>query len=185
MGPGRIHAMSASPFRLYPHAERWWSFSDYRTVLEVVRRLRPVRVLEFGPGSSTLALIEGGAQHIDCCEDNPVWFKTYRERLERRFPAVVALIAYQWSDPLTVPELDPERYDLALIDGPLETPRRPAVVEYCLRRCAWVLVPTESNEGSRLMREACARLGLEHFRVVEFMETGPAAGGFALLNPPC
>lgn len=173
------------PFRLYPDEQRWWSFSDYAAVLAVMRRLQPARVLEFGPGSSTLSLIEGGARHVDCCEDDPTWWKVYRRSLEMRFPEIVNLVRYYWQDPVTVPELDHERYDLALIDGPRETPKRPQVIEYCLARCAYVLVPTESNEGSRLIRETCEDLAARTFRKLSFMETGPCAGGFALFDPPC
>jgi len=154
-------------------------------VLAVMERLKPEHVLEFGPGSSTLALVEGGAQMIDCCEDDPKWFDVYLDRLERQFPIVVKIHPYRWSDPVTVPGLMDFRYDMALIDGPRDTPNRPAVVEFCLQRCSAVLVPTESNEGSTLMRDACTRLALKYGRSLEFMQTGPLAGGFALIGAPC
>lgn len=172
-------------FRLYPAEQHWWSFADYGAVLDVMARLRPARVLEFGPGSSTLALIEGGAQRIDCCEDDKRWATVHRSRLEHRFSGKVAIVDYQWSDPVSIPALDPERYDLALIDGPRETPKRIAVLDYCLQRCAWVLIPTESASGSRLLREACEERAGRNFRTLTITETGPLAGAFALFSPPC
>lgn len=173
------------PFRLYPAEQRWWSFNDYAAVLDVVRRLRPSTVLEFGPGSSTLALIEGGAGTVDCCEDDERWYRVYHERLELRYPKIVRMVRYLWSDPVWIPGLEENRYDLALIDGPRGTPNRPAVIEYCLARCAWVLACCESNEGSHLIRDACDVFAAKTFRRVTYTQTGPLSGSFALFDPPC
>src|SRR5512147_916121 len=85
-------------FKLYPEERHWWSFNDYGATLAAVRHLGARRVLEFGPGSSTLALIEGGATHIDTCEDSPDWAKVYRERLERQYPGIVHLYEYAPGD---------------------------------------------------------------------------------------
>lgn len=166
-------------FELYPEERHWWSMNDYRAVLDTMRQLKPARVLEFGPGSSTLALIEGGASHVDTLEDDPDWATTYEERLQAKYPAIVTLHRYAWSDPLSIPSIDGETYDLALIDGPLGTNRRPAVVAYCLDRCAAVLAPTEDgNPGFRLeLRRIAEARGL----ALEIRETGPLSGGFALL----
>lgn len=158
----------------------WFSVSDYQAVLDVCRRLNAKRVLEFGPGSSTLALIEGGAERIDTLEDDPEWIRPAIDLL-RDHRHVVTLIGYRWSDPLDI--LSPaDRYDLCFIDGPRETARRPACVEFALQRCAAVLVALESNEGSTLMRDACLRLAELRDRSIEIWETGPVAGSFALLT---
>jgi hypothetical protein len=147
-------------------------------------RLHPKRVLEFGPGSSTLALIEGGASKIDTCEDDPKWEGVYRQRLEARYPAIVKLHAYQWSDPISISGLDREAWDLGLIDGPLGTPRRFAAIEYCVQRCAAVLVPTEDDgrKHKSFLRPIIEDIASRHDRAVEYMETGPLSGGFALLT---
>jgi len=172
-------------FRLYPVAQHWWSFSDYGAVIDVMQRTQARRILEFGPGSSTLALIEGGATSVDACEDDPRWVDLYRERLERRFAGAVAIVPYCWADPLTIPSIDQRHYDLALIDGPRETPKRLAVIEYCLARCREVLVPTEQHDGMMMIREAVERLAAASGRPLCITETGPLAGAFALLGPPC
>lgn len=173
-------------FRLYPREMHYWSMQDYAAVLEVMDRLHPRTVLEFGPGSSTLALIEGGAEVIDACEDDPEWAAVYRARLESCYPAV-KLHEYHWREKLAIPALDGKRYDLALVDGSAETGRRGAVIDYCLQRCAAVLVPTEEWRGNRArpelgLRRVCAEFALEYGRDIEIMETGPLSGAFALLT---
>lgn len=172
-------------FRYFPDEQHWCSFSDYGCILDVTKRLQAKRVLEFGPGSSTLALIEGGAELIDSCEDDPHWFVHYHAHLEAHFRAIVNLRPYAWDPILSIPGVDGQRYDLALIDGPRQTPLRPLVVDYCLRCCAAVLVPLECDDGSTLMREACTALAVDHGRPLEIMHTGPLAGAFALIGPPC
>jgi len=170
-------------FRLYPVEARWWSFQDFGAVLDVCERLHPQRALEFGPGSSTLALIEGGA-HVDTCEDDPKWAKVYRDRIENKYPHIVRLHDYTWSDPISIPALDAQTFDLGLIDGPLGTPRRYAAIEYCLERCVATLIPTEDDGRKHksflrpIIEAAADRLN----RSVEYMETGPLSGGFALVT---
>jgi hypothetical protein len=165
---------------LYPkHGARWWSRADHDTVVAFTKRIRPRRVLEFGPGTSTLSLFEGGAERVDACEDDRAWFETWQRRLSG-YPVVFH--AYQWLDPLSIPGLDGERFDLALIDGPRITERRPAVVRYCLERCAQVLLPLESIGTDLLVR--CVLNELEpRCQAVEFKVSGPLAGTFALLTP--
>lgn len=171
-----------SPFKLYPEEKHFWSFNDYGTVLSVVLRLQPKTVLEFGPGNSTLALIEGGAETIDSLEDDWSWCEVYKARLEDRFASKVKIIPYTWTNLIQVPRLR-DHYDLSLIDGPSETPRRAAVLDFCLARCAWVLVALESQQGGTLMLEACQ--AARGSRSMDVIETGPDAGSFALIGPAC
>lgn len=168
-------------FELFPEEKHFWSFNDYRCVLETTRRLQPKTVLEFGPGSSTLALIEGGAHRIDSCEDNPDWAKVYVERLAGRFPWAVNIVPYTWVDPLSIPTIDDRRYDLAMIDGPFGTERRGAVLDYCLERCASVLICVENSKGTGL-RDTILRVFDRRGGMIEIMETGPLAGSFALIT---
>lgn len=176
-----------SEFALYPEERHWWSFSDYRAVLETMRERTPKRVLEFGPGSSTLALIEGGATCVDTCEDNPDWAEVYEERLERRFLGIVTVHRYVWSDPVVVPSIGnrgvgEDKYDLALIDGPHGTNARQPVVAYCMDRCRAVLSPTE--DGNPDFRIFLKRIAAARGWTIAIRETGPLSGGFALLTPP-
>jgi hypothetical protein len=171
------------PFKLYQEERHWWSFADYGAVMDVMTRLKPKRVLEFGPGSSTLALIEGGAMRIDTCEDHPSWLAVYRERLEAVYPDIVMVYEYAWSDPLTVPRIARRRYDLALIDGPYTSEKRPPAIAYALQRSKAVLVPTEDGrEHTSLLRPHIVRLAERFGFNIEWMDTGPLAGGFALMT---
>lgn len=165
-------------FSLYPEERHWWSFSDYAAVMSVTRELNAQRVLEFGPGSSTLSLIEGGACVIDTCEDDPDWFVAHGG-LVRAAP-LIALHAYQWADPLRIPSLSDNRYDLALIDGPLQIERRGAVIRFCAERSRSLLVPLEDSEPNNL-RQVVESLG----RPVKYIASGPLAGTFALVGPAC
>lgn len=177
--------MRTPPFRLYPEEQHWWSFNDYGTVLEVTRRLQAKTVLEFGPGWSTRALIEGGATTIDSCEDNPAWFKVHAERLVPKFPDIVTLHPYTCSDSIFVPGVVDQRiYDMGLIDGPFGTLERPAVLRYCLGKCAAVLIPTEEIAyGTGALRPHIEQIAHDFRFAIEWMETGPLSGGFALLTP--
>lgn len=173
------------PFKYYTEEARWWSANDYQAVLDVMRDCgHPKRCLEFGPGSSTLALLEGGAQRVDTCEDDPVWANTYEERLVLRFPTQVYLHRYVYDVPIRIPAIDEQKFDLALIDGPYTTPKRPPVIRYCLERCHWVLVPTEDDgrRESSYLRPILNDLAAEYGAEIEFFETGPLSGGFALLT---
>lgn len=171
------------PFALYPEEHHWWSFTDYGAVLGVMEQLRPRRVLEFGPGNSTRALIEGGAEQIDACEDNPIWFNVYQERLGAKFPGRVRFVPYTWAPTLSIPDIDDERYDLALIDGPFGTENRPPVIAYCLQRCQRVLVPTEDHKnGYGHLRGHIKDLAQRFGRRIDWIESGPLSGAFALLT---
>lgn len=168
-------------FRLYPEEQHFWSFNDYGHVLKITRELSARRVLEFGPGSSTLALIEGGAELIDTCEDLPEWADVWDERLVKRFPGLVRQHRYRQPGFPAVST----GYDLALIDGPFGTPQRPRAIEFCMPRARWVLAPTENSRDLRASIEALASAA---GRRCDWTATGPLSGGFALIHPaphPC
>lgn len=169
-------------FALYPEERHFWSFYDHEHVFSVAERMKPKSVLEFGPGSSTLAFLEACSAHIDTCEDSEDWARVYRARLEARFPDRVTIHAYRWSDPLSVPTVDGRWYDLGFIDGPYGTERRPAVVRYCMLHCDAVLVCCEDakGEGLRHAIETIADAAGWNCRVEI---TGPLSGSFALLTP--
>jgi len=179
-----------SKFKLFPEEAHWWSFNDYQKVLDTMTGLKPKRVLEFGPGSSTLALIEGGAESVDACEDKPDWAEVWEKRLARRFPeagfpTVVRLHRFTWpeGEPLAIPAVDGQRFDLDLIDGPTGTERRPDVLRYALERCTWVLMPTEEWKTRAVLRPLIQAIAKEAGRPVEITETGPLGGAFALIGP--
>lgn len=169
-------------FALYPEERHWWSFNDYGAVIDVMAQLKPKKVLEFGPGSSTLALLEGGATAIDACEDDPHWFAHYTHAFAAN--SAVLIHRFTWADPLVIPSLSNREYDMALIDGPESTEKRPVVVEYCLQRCRSVLVPTEDHLHEGILRPHLHRLADIYARNLTIIDTGPLAGSFALLTEP-
>lgn len=170
-------------FRLYQTEQHWCSFADYCAILDATIAISPRTVLEFGPGWSTLALIEGGAKAITAVEDQPYWASVTARRTAAIAPGVVSVVEYKWCDPLVVPGIaDGARFDLGLIDGPRETPRRPPVIAYCAARCDRLLVPLETDGGEHLalfVRALAARTG----RSFERLETGPLAGAYGLIGP--
>jgi hypothetical protein len=176
------------PFALYPEERHWWSFNDYGFVLDVVTRLQAKTILEFGPGSSTLALIEGGATRIDTFEDSDEWYDVYRQRLEALFPDAVHLHRYTWTDPLTIAResLIDRPYDLAVIDGPHGTLNRPTVIRWCIDHAKAILAPTEEMAyGTGALRPHFEAIVAASGWTLEYFETGPLSGAFALLRPPC
>jgi len=169
-------------FRLYPEEQHWSSFADYGAILSVTRRVAPVRALEFGPGWSTLALVEGGARHVDALEDDRHWLKVARERLAP-FADVVRVLPYTWFEDRPIVPIDADaRYDLGLVDGPKDVADRPAVVAFALGRCDRVLVALETDSGT-IMRDAVDRLSAAQRRPVEVIVSGPLAGAYALIGP--
>lgn len=118
---------------------RWFSRECYAGVVGVVLRLRPERVLEFGPGTSTRAFVEAGVSKIDTCEDS---LEYYRRALVdmAKFPSVtVHKYVLRPGLPISIPALDGERFDLGFIDGPFGPENRPPAFRYALARCKMVL----------------------------------------------
>ena len=170
-------------FRLYPQEQHWCSFADYGAILDVARRVSARRVLEIGPGNSTLALIEAGATTIDACEDDPHYFALWYQRLERRFPEIVRLHPFETNDTM-IPAVHDGGYDLALIDGPRETELRPGWIRYAADRARYVLVPLECL-GTDILARFVPALAAELGRPYERTETGPLAGAYGLIGPKC
>jgi hypothetical protein len=141
------------PFRLFPEDYPWWTFADYGQLLDQVRRFGAQTALEFGPGGSTLALVEGGAV-VDACEDDPVYLARHRERLGAH---PVMLFLYTHAEPLVIPPTDGLLYDLAFVDGPRDTLLRPVEIEYAAARSRVVVC---HDATSRPVREALDTLGL-------------------------
>ncbi len=140
--------VKTGPFRLFPEEHRWWSFADYAQLLAIVERFRPRRVLEFGPGGSTLALVEGGAEIVETFEDDVAWLKVQDKRLHPHRAAVI-LRLYSHSEPLSIYEADGQRYDLAFVDGPRETERRRVEIAYAAERSRVVVTHDATSSPVR------------------------------------
>ena len=138
-------------FRLFPETQRWWSFGDYAALLALVERFKPRTVLEFGPGFSTLALVEGGAESVLAYEDDPRWLAAHRKRYAG---LPVDLRAYRHADPIVLPELDGRRFDFGFVEGPRNTETRPASIRFALARCLVIAcqMPTPGRCARRWRR---------------------------------
>jgi hypothetical protein len=190
-------------FQLYPEERHWWSFNDYGAVVDAVADLKAARddgrvraqaefgaepfalefdpafrALEFGPGSSTLSLIEGGATHIDTCEDDDHWATVHQDRLVSRFPDIVHIHRYVWSQRICVPTIDGRTYDVGLIDGPRASTKRVPVLNYALERCTAVILAMDATPGLTRRFDQITKGGAH---TVEIRETGPHAGRFAII----
>ena len=100
-------------FKLYTQERSIFGFADYGALLTEVRRVGARSALEFGPGASTLALIEGGCESILSFEHDARWLASAREQLAA-FPHV-RVERYE-----NLPELRPlgAEFDLAFVDSP-------------------------------------------------------------------
>lgn len=127
------------PFALYRKETRWWSFADHENLMQALDRFQPRRVLEFGPGASTLAFVEHGVAHVDAYEDDPAYMRVHLERLGM-YPAV-HLHPYVVG---AVPEVSAQRYDVAFVDGPRHTGTRLPIL-HLARRCAEVVLCHDAN----------------------------------------
>lgn len=168
---------------LYPEGAHWCSREDYAAILTVARDMKAKSVLEFGPGTSTLALIEAGAELIDACEDDPHYLALYTRRLAKQYPQV-KMRRYTWAEEISIPEIDGERYDLAVIDGPRETMKRPSSIAYALARADNVLVALEEWQTEPHLRRIAQDLAWQAQRPMITRHTGPLAGAYALIGPP-
>lgn len=127
---------------LYPaEGASWWSRADHDNLLEGLARFKPQRVLEFGPGASTLTLIEGGAAQVETYEDDPDWAALYRERLAKQFPQIVTVHYYLRG---RVPDVGGKLFDLAFVDGPKHSGTRLPYLA-CARQAAKVVLFHDAN----------------------------------------
>ena len=174
---------TVGPFRLFPEQLRWWSFADYGQLLAIVQRFRPRRVLEFGPGGSTLALVEGGAEVVETFEDDHAWLGVQAKRLYSHRAVILRL--YRHSDPLSIPEADGQRYDLAFVDGPRETAQRSVEIAYAAERSRVVVT---HDATSAPVRDALLALQARGWAVEFIPFTRPAGDENAMgvaVAPEC
>lgn len=106
-------------FKLYTVEEGRFPFIDYGELIKYASGAKSA--LEFGPGLSTLALIEAGVKHIVTCEHDPEWHRRSVESL-KPYPQCRVLHYDNVAPEANVEALkDNEQFDLAFVDSPSGT----------------------------------------------------------------
>lgn len=81
-----------------------------------IERINAQSVLEFGPGESTQVFLDLGVGRVVTCEHKDRWLKVAQERFANE--PRVKVLSYTDTLPVEVPELNGEKFDLALVDSP-------------------------------------------------------------------
>lgn len=144
-------------FKLFPVEQHWCNFGDYRAIMEATERLQAKSVVEFGPGWSTLALLEGGATSIDCHEDDPFWRKKWSRDLSGW--SGVKIHEYGF--------ISGRHYDLAFVDGPRSTEARPPIVRRAMTMATHLLVALELGDGGAYSRAVMEIAGDREVEVID------------------
>lgn len=104
-------------FKLYPLPEKGtFRFADYALLMQEVARIGAKSVLEFGPGISTFALIEAGADNIVTLEHDPEWFDKAVESFTD-YPQVT-VARYVDEPQVTADDVALREFDMAFVDSP-------------------------------------------------------------------
>lgn len=101
-------------FKLYPQDSPTFRFREYGALLSAATGAKSA--LEFGPGYSTLALIEAGVGKIITLEHNDEWREKKREEF-KQYPQV-RVAKYADEFPVTADEVAFQQFDFAFVDSP-------------------------------------------------------------------
>ncbi len=101
-------------FDLYKTETATLRFKDYGLIIKEAHRVNAKSALEFGPGHSTLALIESGLECIVTCEHDEGWREKAMAKF-REFPQV--RVTTYLNEPVAVAEID-RNFDIAFVDSP-------------------------------------------------------------------
>jgi hypothetical protein len=101
-------------FDLYTVEQDCLPFRDYAALLKEFQGVKTA--LEFGPGVSTLAMIEAGVEKIVTLEHLAEWFDKALEKF-KDYPQV-AVARYADTVPVGADEIGFQDFDVALVDSP-------------------------------------------------------------------
>jgi hypothetical protein len=113
-------------FELFKAEQNVFTFDDYGSLMRAVSGAK--RVFEFGPGASTLAMIEVGVGAIVSAECNREWRVKAEDRL-REFidTGRVEIIGFTNSCPVEFDAPIVGEFDLAFVDSPVGIEARSAI----------------------------------------------------------
>jgi hypothetical protein len=101
-------------FKLYTEETSTFRFQDYALLMQQVKDLGAKSCLEFGPGASTLALIEAGLETIVTLEHCDEWFDTAVEKF-KDYPQVT--VGRYQDEPEVIADVVGV-FDMAFVDSP-------------------------------------------------------------------
>lgn len=107
-----------SPYLLYKVEQAIMPFDDYGAIVSECRRIGAETAIEFGPGSTTLALFEGGCRSVISYEYDPMWIDKSLARIGPVKPENVEWEIRKFEN-VPVIELDCPRVDIAVVDSPI------------------------------------------------------------------
>ena len=147
-------------------------FEDYAILLEEAKGCKSA--LEFGPGISTLALLEAGVGLIDTLEYNPKYAKLSREN----FAQYKQVSVYDYENKPELFDLTSQhtrgilKYDVAFVDSPIGSPgkgwdklpgqehlARYNTVLYAVTQAKKTLLHDAHRPGEQATLDAMAQLG--------------------------
>lgn len=120
-------------FRLYKKENSIFPFEEYRVLLHLVAWYskdfvpQEMKVLEFGPGISTLAIIEAGIGEIHSCEYDAQWLETSKQMIATCAMGEtykLKLHPYRNESFISIPALDKMQFDMAFVDSPVGQGKR-------------------------------------------------------------
>lgn len=104
-------------FRLYQHERSVFGFDDYGALISEIKRIDARKVLEFGPGVSTLAFIEAGCTEILTLEHQARWRASAKNRFWQH--RQVKILPYVNEPEISLPDLEKSRFDMIFVDSPM------------------------------------------------------------------
>jgi hypothetical protein len=156
-------------------AHSWWSEDDRTVLRAILGYIRPKTVLEFGSGDSTLTIAEAGIPWIDTFEDNEKWYDFNYETFKQH--RSINHYLYQRRDPLFLPQVQVQCYDLGFVDGPRWVEEREPEMIYAGSRCRALAVHDFWYDE---MQEIVDRLFSKLWSTVTFEKSNGEAIGLLL-----
>jgi hypothetical protein len=101
-------------FKLYTEEKLTFPFNDYALLMQQVNDLGAKSCLEFGPGITTLALIEAGVEKIVTLEHDLEWLGEKIEQF-KDYPQVS--VGRYHDEPIVLADVE-EDFDMAFVDSP-------------------------------------------------------------------
>jgi hypothetical protein len=165
-------------FELYTEEHRIFEFEDYGAILDECAKLKPLTVLEFGPGISTYAFVEAGVERIATCEYKDAYLQKAIEDF-KQWPHVTVHRFLNNAD-VEVLGLTRSNYDLAFVDSPVgieskSSPRFPGQEDcsrlntciYALSRAPVILLHDAKRDGEQATLARLQAMGC----IVEMIDT--------------